>query len=73
MINIEFEGTCKSQIAFVYEDSDAFPDIKEVFTGEFLAAFPQLCRDGLTVYIGLGKREELTGRKLMDEIGRAHV
>lgn len=70
MINIEFEGTCKSQIAFVYEDSDAFPDIKEVFTGEFLAAFPQLCRDGLTVYIGLGKKEELTGRKLMDAVAK---
>lgn len=68
-MNIQYEGTCQSRITFVYENSD-FPDLKEVFKGEFLSSFPQLCNAGLTVYIGLGKKEELTPRKLMDAVSK---
>ncbi|WP_312692379.1 leucyl aminopeptidase family protein, partial [Caproiciproducens sp.] len=68
MINIQIEGTCKSRISFVYQDSDAVPDIKEVFKGEFLKSFPLLCSTGLTVFVGLGKQEELSSRKLMDAV-----
>ena len=70
MINIQIEGTCKSRIAFVYQDSDAVPNIKEVFKGEFLKSFPQLRNTGLTVFVGLGKQEELSSRKLMDAVSK---
>ncbi|MBW7572644.1 leucyl aminopeptidase [Caproiciproducens faecalis] len=71
MIDIQIGSYEESQILFIYEDTDhtGLP-VNAVFHAEFLESFP-LYQDGrLIVYIGLGKRGELTARRMTDAVAK---
>ncbi|WP_444642210.1 leucyl aminopeptidase [Caproiciproducens sp. R1] len=71
MIDIQIGSFKEAQILFLYEDADhtSLP-VQKMFRAEFLESFPLWQDSRLTLYIGLGKRGELSARRMTDAVAK---
>lgn len=70
MVWIELSGDCGNRVRFFEADS-GFSEPDPCFKGEYLSCFPLRRDSGLELCVGLGRKAEITQRRLTDAAAKA--